>query len=338
MFRKILAATAALTLGLGGVLALAGPASATPPTGHKVLVCHATSGLGELKNGYNSITVDIASAGYPDSEGNNNHASHDGTQGNKVGPDIIGAYTYQPPTPTHGPNEGVKPPLFTFPGYNLGHVFSDGTTGAEFLVNGCQLNTPVQPADEVTTSTDTRKSCANGVEEQVTKTTTSYAWVDGQWVLDPDTAVVVVGDWTFVRNLTEEEQVELDCVNQPPPLVTTSDWVDGDYQCDDTTVEQTRTVTTTPYVLDGENGYVLDEANATTVTETQTRDLTADEQTACPTDNPNPPKDNPPKDNPPAELPGTGAGDILPFAGLGIVILLSGLLAYMVTNRRRSSI
>lgn len=43
------------------------------------------------------------------------------------------------------------------------------------------------------------------------------------------------------------------------------------------------------------------------------------------------------KTPPPAELPGTGAGDILPWAGLGIVLLLSGLLAYMVTNRRRSS-
>ena len=53
------------TAALAGMFAVAGaPASATKPDAqgeHKVWVCHATSGQGELKNGYNLIEVDIAS-------------------------------------------------------------------------------------------------------------------------------------------------------------------------------------------------------------------------------------------------------------------------------------
>ncbi|MHB1490712.1 MAG: hypothetical protein ACYCTH_09480, partial [Cellulomonas sp.] len=72
-----------------------------------------------------------------------------------------------------------------------------------------------------------------------------------------------------------------DCAVQPVPSVTYTDWADGAYGCDDTTVVQTRTATTTPWIL-VDNTWVLDAENAVTVTETQTRDLTSDEQTVCP--------------------------------------------------------
>lgn len=71
---------------------------------------------------------------------------------------------------------------------------------------------------------------------------------------------------------------------QPDPKVVTDygDWVDGEWVCGDTTVEQTRkawTITTPYKLVDGK--WVLDPDNATRTDmpdETQTRDLTDDEQ------------------------------------------------------------
>lgn len=76
----------------------------------------------------------------------------------------------------------------------------------------------------------------------------------------------------------DEEEVP---PQQPDPEVDEGEWVDGTWKCNDTTVTQTRTVTTTPYKL-VDNEWVLDTENATTTTETRTRDLTAEEQTKCP--------------------------------------------------------
>jgi LPXTG-motif cell wall-anchored protein len=70
---------------------------------------------------------------------------------------------------------------------------------------------------------------------------------------------------------------------QHDPEVTRTDWVDEAWVCGDTTTEQTRTVTTTPYKLDGQT-WVLDTTKADTVTERRTRNLTQDEITECPVD------------------------------------------------------
>lgn len=59
---------------------------------------------------------------------------------------------------------------------------------------------------------------------------------------------------------------------QPPAQVTDTDWVDGTAVCGDTTIAQTRTETTTPYVL-VDHEWVLDSDHATSVTQTQTRPL-----------------------------------------------------------------
>lgn len=64
-----LAAVAAALLGVAavgvGTASLDNHASATKPDGeHKVWICHATSGEGELKNGFNLIHVDVASTQY----------------------------------------------------------------------------------------------------------------------------------------------------------------------------------------------------------------------------------------------------------------------------------
>ncbi|MFI2754324.1 hypothetical protein ACGIF2_12905 [Cellulomonas sp. P22] len=63
-------------------------------------------------------------------------------------------------------------------------------------------------------------------------------------------------------------------------LVAPGAWVDGTWTCDDVVVVRSRTVTTTPYVLEGDE-WVLDAAHATTATERGSRDLTAGEQTTC---------------------------------------------------------
>jgi len=68
---------------------------------------------------------------------------------------------------------------------------------------------------------------------------------------------------------------------QPEPEVTNSTWTDdGAWLCGATTVTQTRTVTTTPYMLDA-GEWQLDPAHANVVAEHQTRQLAANEQFAC---------------------------------------------------------
>ena len=63
--------------------------------------------------------------------------------------------------------------------------------------------------------------------------------------------------------------------------MTNTEWVDGRYGCGDTTVVQTRTKTTTSYVIDENYEWVLDTDNSVTVTDTRTRDLIGAEQTTC---------------------------------------------------------
>lgn len=153
------------------------------------------------------------------------------------------------------------------------------------------------------------------------------------------------GGDTFLTTDDDDQKCRPDT---PDPLVETSEWVDGDFECDDTTVVQTRTVTTTPYIWDG-SGFVLDTENAKVETETQVRDLTADEIVPCPTEPPTtePPTTEPPVTEPPAptappappitELPATGGNG--PETGLLIGFILTALGgAALLTARRRSTV
>jgi hypothetical protein len=336
--RKILAAAAALTLGLSGVLALAAPASATPTdpnADHKVTICHRTGSAdgGNQHNGYTVVTVDIASSGYV----KGGHTGHEQV-GNGPGGDIIPVYDAF--AKVHGEGNSYAP--FHFPGKNTTLV--DGSEEWDaFIANGCSTEAPPVATDVSVDFFDPTCESDAGILTDYNDEAVTVV-VDGKVAAGETVTVtftanegyVIKGESVFEHTYGE---VPDDCIPTKDDKVVVGEWVDGTYKCDDTTVEQTREVTTTSYVWDAEMQDFFVE-DTTTVTETRTRDLTSDEQTSCPTDNPNPPKNdnNPPKDNPPAELPGTGAGDILPWAGLGIVLLLSGLLAYMVTNRRRSSI
>lgn len=169
---------------------------------------------------------------------------------------------------------------------------------------------PEQPDDKVEYSewVDGDSECGDTTVEQTrTKTTTSYVWVGpeaqtpGSWVLDTENSTTETE--TQIRDLTEDEIEPCPTPEKPDEKVEYSEWVDGEWECDDTTVEQTRTKTTTAYVLvDG--GWVLDTENATTETETRIRDLTEDEVEPCPTPNTEPPAAPQPEPEP-AEEPAT---------------------------------
>ena len=117
--------------------------------------------------------------------------------------------------------------------------------------------TGLAPGDYVVTATP--------AQGEILTTGEKSDWVLGEATATTTVTVVAASDCAIV---------------QPDPKVTSTAWVDGTWACGDTTVKQTREVTTTPYVWSN-GGWVLDATSASTVTETQTRDLLASEQTVC---------------------------------------------------------
>lgn len=244
-----------------------------------------------------------------------------------------------------------------------GHQFENGDA-TEHLTgsipgNDASLCPPpvvdANPAATVDASCGAATVTLTNVQEQgeVNKTASFVVYVDGNFY----NAYAVTGNDTQTVNLTFPEDsgdhqvvvrtgpafgdIELakatvtsDCIApQPEPKVTDTEWVNGEYACGDTTVTQTRTETTTPYVLvNGE--WVLDTANATSEEQTQTRDLTADEIAAlnCPTDTPTPTPSTPVTTSHQlpltSSLPTTGVNPMpVLFAGGGILLLGAILFA-----------
>ncbi|MGJ9620323.1 Ig-like domain-containing protein [Actinotignum sp. GS-2025c] len=153
-----------------------------------------------------------------------------------------------------------------------------------------QVCTP-KPADKVDTtewvdSTDEgAKDCAAGkVKQSRSVTTTPYKWdaATKKWVLDTDKAVTTTE--TQARDMTDSELQE--CTVNPGVKVEETEWADsaedGAKDCATRKVTQTRTVTTTPYKWDtAAKKWVLDPENATSVTESQVRDMNEDEVKVC---------------------------------------------------------
>lgn len=141
---------------------------------------------------------------------------------------------------------------------------------------------PDQPDPLVTVGewTDGAIECdATTVEQTRTTTTTPYVLVDGQWELDE--AAAVTSTDTRTRDLELIEITPCPLPPQPPDVVVRGEWLDGEIECDATTLEQTRLVTTTPHsFVDG--AWVLDPDRSSTSVETQIRNLTDDEITPCP--------------------------------------------------------
>lgn len=146
---------------------------------------------------------------------------------------------------------------------------------------------PEKPADKSGTETRSLEPVcvepADGtatVEHQERTWTQTHTLVDNKWVLGEK----VYSDWKTVKTETiNSEDCEPVVPEQPADKVVTTEWVDGEYDCADTTVTQTRTVSTTPFVL-VKNEWVPGET--VTTTETQTRDLTEDERKLYQGDNP----------------------------------------------------
>lgn len=135
-----------------------------------------------------------------------------------------------------------------------------------------------KPADKVTYEETKRYSCFDSTVIVTTvKTTIGTEWNGQAWIeLAPEKTSDVV-----TRPMTDDEKADAegkDC-RLPIEKVERDAWKDGVWDCGDTTVEQTRTVTTTVYSF-GPGDEVVEESD--TETEEQTRDLTQDEIAECP--------------------------------------------------------
>ena len=144
-------------------------AQATKPNPeHKVWVCHATSGLGELKNGYNLIHVDVAST---KGQAHLAHATTDPKNNSRFG--LL--YDYIGVEPNNLPGKCGETPT-----------------------------PPEQPDDivEVTPWVDGTFECEETMVEQTRiVTTTVYVLVDGEWVKGQPTSE----EETQTRELSQDE-------------------------------------------------------------------------------------------------------------------------------------
>ncbi|MGX5772943.1 hypothetical protein ACWKWN_19570 [Microbacterium trichothecenolyticum] len=198
----------------------------------------------------------------------------------------------------------------------------------------CKGEYPTEkPKDKVTETEESTTDCGDEVVVTVTTiTTTPYKWdaEAEEWVLDEANAKTEEKRET--RELTEEEWA--DC-NPTTTKTTYGEWVDGEWECGDTTVTQTREVYTTVY--HGE-----DAEPTVTTTETQTRELTAEEseQDCTPTPTPTPtvtPADpgGTPTSTDSEALAATGGGISPMFAVAGGAVLFAGVSAVAFAAYRR---
>lgn len=145
--------------------------------------------------------------------------------------------------------------------------------------------TTPEPSTTVTFSqwTDGTWACGDTTVTQTrvkTTTTTTYKPRLPDAPLVVDTVTPVQSSETQIRALTlaEQESDDVKCAGpQPDTKVVTGSWVTGKYECGDKTVTESRTVTTTTSVREGEKWV---EQKPVTKTETRTRDLTSAEISA----------------------------------------------------------
>lgn len=114
--------------------------------------------------------------------------------------------------------------------------------------------------------------------------TTSYTFAENQGGGSVDVAVTVYAsteqnllpaEWPF--GFVKTVKVDTKCAgDQPQDKVWTGEWANGEWGCGDTTVDQTRKVVTTPYVLKGRE-WVLDTEHAVTTYEHRNVALTEDQ-------------------------------------------------------------
>lgn len=248
--RKSFIAVAAGLLGISAIGTMA-PAFATKPDSddvHKVWVCHATAGEGELKNGYNLIYVDVASTVPNNSfHGENDHYGHS----------------------TTSPKNNSK--------YGLLYDIIDGV-GPNSDCGGPGEPPPMPSKDPVESTTAVQDCVKLEVTETSTVTKYTYTWDGTEWVEDESTTTEVT-----TRDMTDEEAAECPTQGEPPPMPS-KDAVEvmtgSEPDCDTLKVTETYDVTEFAYTWDGE---VWVESQSTTQ-DLRTRDMTDEEAAACPTE------------------------------------------------------
>ncbi len=242
----------AVAVALFGVSAIGtmAPALATKPdpdSEHKVWVCHATAGEGELKNGYNLIYVDVAST-VPNGSyhGENDHYGHANTRpkdNSKYG--LL--YDYLDVDPNNLPGKCGKPEM-------------PSKDAVEILIGSV-------PDCDALTVTDTYSVTAY-----------TYTWDGNEWVESETISEKVV-----TRDMTDEEAAACPTPGEQPPMPT-KDAVEiligSDANCEALTVTETYSVTEYTYTWDGE---VWVESETTTEVVRDPRAMTEEEAAACPT-------------------------------------------------------
>ena len=161
----------------------------------------------------------------------------------------------------------------------VGTVFADGVKTEWVVPNLDKLTTaveacrPPQPDAEVTSKETSTYDCqSKTVTVSTTTTTTEYVWNGTEWVKGQPKEQLLSSQ----RPMTAAEKK--DCP-LPDTQVEYGSWVDGEWDCGDTQVTQTREVTTTVYEYDAEGNPT---AKSTVAREEQTRDLTQAEIAECP--------------------------------------------------------
>lgn len=173
-----------------------------------------------------------------------------------------------------------------------------------------------------------------------------------RWRMYPGTSPFVHTDLALTYQNTDPT---LPCYSAPvPPTSTSTEWVDGEFDCDDTEYTQTRSTTLTPQLFDTSTGLYTPGTAVTTI-ETRTIEREADcpvviDPPVDPPVNVDPPVVDPPAVTPPVtlttaptpvvpvaqKLAHTGVDD-LRFAGMlygGGILLALGTLFWGLRNRK----
>ena len=241
--RRSIVAVAVALFGVSAIGTMA-PALATKPDPageHKVWVCHATAGEGQLKNGYNLIYVDVASTQPNGSyHGENDHYGHANTRpkdNSKYG--LL--YDYLDVDPTNLPGKCGRPEMPS----------KDPVEILVGTVSNCEAMT---------------------VTETFLVTEYTYTWDDGKWVESETITEKVV-----TRDMTQEEAAACPTPGEPPSKEPIENLIGTVADCDAKTVTETFRVTEYTYTWDGEEWVESETITENVVT----RDMTTEEVAAC---------------------------------------------------------
>lgn len=121
-------------------------------------------------------------------------------------------------------------------------------------------------------SGDTYRWESDGFSQQGPHSAVQARWWDGVWYRKYTT------EYRYEKTGNTRDGDQIRCEQPDPVAPFVTEWVDGIWACDDTTVTQTRTIVTYEWVESGKYDWTL---VSTANVETRVRDLTVDEQFPC---------------------------------------------------------